>query len=466
MQGRILVVDDEKDMLTLFKRIITEKTQHEVIGEHDPERALERVRREPFHVIFTDLKMPEMDGIAFLDAARNIQPEAAIIVMTAYATIETAVEATRKGALDYITKPFRNERIVLTIERAMDWQALRRENVALRESLAHQKPFPSIIGSSPTMISVFDRIKQVARSTATILIQGESGTGKELVAQAIHAHSDRQAGPFVTIDCTAIPEQILESELFGHTKGAFTGAWKDKRGLVDEADGGTLFLDEIGELDTIMQAKLLRLLQDGAYKPVGALNTKHADVRFVAASNRDLKELVGQKQFRKDLYYRLNVIRFHLPPLRERREDIPLLVSHLIAKLSTLNNKTVEDLEPKALAMLMTREWPGNVRELENMIERGVILSRSKQMRLEDLVTDGWPTGSLPDLLDEKTFQLPFREAKDVVIKEFHRRYIKALLQQNRGNISKAAEQAGVQRQYLHRIIKEESIDATEFKWD
>jgi DNA-binding NtrC family response regulator len=464
MQGKILVVDDEKDMLALFKRIITEKTQHQVEVEYDPEKAIEQVRQTPFHVVFTDLKMPKMDGIVFLEAVRELQPQAAVVMMTAYATIETAVEATRKGALDYITKPFRKERILLTIERALDWQALRRENMALRESLAHQKPFPTMIGSSKTMISLLDRIKKVARSTATILIEGESGTGKELAAQAIHAHSNRPQGPFVTIDCTAIPEQIIESELFGHRKGAFTGAWKDKRGLVDEAHGGTLFLDEIGELSTLMQGKLLRLLQDGAYKPVGAVNTKYADVRFVAATNRDLKELVGRKQFRADLFYRLNVIRFRLPPLRERREDIPLLARHLIGKYSVINHKTIDDIEPKTMAMLMTRTWPGNVRELENVIERGVILSRSGQIHIDDLSTDGCDEVSSPDFLEEKTFRLPFREAKNAVIKKFHRQYIQALLQQHHGNISKAAEQAGVQRQYLHRIIKEEGIEAEAFK--
>jgi DNA-binding NtrC family response regulator len=463
MQGRILVVDDEKDMLALFRRIITEKTEHEAIVEHDPVAAIKLMGRKPFNIVFTDLKMPNMDGIAFLDAARRIQPDAAIIMMTAYATIETAVEATRKGALDYITKPFRKERILLTIERALDWQALRRENVTLRESLAHEKPLPSIIGSSPAMMSILNKIRQVAKTMATILIQGESGTGKELVAKAIHTHSDRRDEPFVTIDCTAIPEQIIESELFGHQKGAFTGAWKDKRGLVEEAAGGTLFLDEIGELNTIMQAKLLRLLQDGAYKPVGALNTKHADVRFVAATNRDLKALVARKEFREDLFYRLNVIRFHLPPLRERLEDIPLFVRHLIEKYSTLNDKTIQGLEPKAMAMLMARKWPGNVRELENVIERGVILCTSQQMNIEDFMTDLSPTKPV-SYFDEEIFRLPFKEAKENVIKGFHRQYIKALLQQNKGNISKAAEQAGLQRQYLHRIIKDEGIDAGEFK--
>ena len=463
MTGRILVVDDEKDMLALLRRIITEKTEHEVILESDPFKAVERMEEASFNVVITDLKMPRMDGIALLDQARRIQPAAAVIVMTAYATIETAVEATRKGALDYITKPFRKERILLTIRRALDWQALRRENVALRESLAKQKAYPSIIGSSPTIKSILNQIKQVAKSMATILIQGESGTGKELVAKAIHAYSDRCEKPFVTVDCTAIPEQIIESELFGHEKGAFTGAWRDKRGLVDEANQGTLFLDEIGELNTGMQAKLLRLLQEGEYKPVGGLNTKHADVRFVAATNHDLKELVVQRQFREDLFYRLNVISLRLTTLRERRDDIPLLVRHFIEAYSRLNSKEIRAIEPEAMSMLMARHWPGNVRELENVIERGVILCQSDQIRLEDFMTDVEHTESLP-YFNETIFSLPFKEAKEAVIRAFHRQYVQAILQQNRGNISKAAEQAGLQRQYLHRIIRHERLDAESFR--
>ena len=463
MTGRILVVDDEKDMLALLRRIITEKTEHEVIVEHDPFKAVKCMEEEPFNVVITDLKMPKMDGIALLDQARRIQPASAVIMMTAYATIETAVEATRKGAFDYITKPFRKERILLTIQRALDWQALRSENVALRESLARQKAFPSIIGSSATMKSILSQVKQVAKSMATILIQGESGTGKELVAKAIHAHSDRCRKPFVTVDCTAIPEQIIESELFGHEKGAFTGAWRDKRGLVDEANQGTLFLDEIGELNTAMQAKLLRLLQEGEYKPVGALNTKHADVRFVAATNHELRELVAQKRFREDLFYRLNVISFRLPALRERRDDIPLLVHHFVKEYGRLNNKQIRGIEPEAMSMLMSRRWPGNIRELENVIERGAVLCQSERIRLEDFMTDVEHTRSLP-YFDEAMFSLPFKEAKEAVIRAFHRQYIHAILQQNRGNISKAAEQAGLQRQYLHRIIKHERLDTESFK--
>ncbi|MBE9581470.1 MAG: sigma-54-dependent Fis family transcriptional regulator [Proteobacteria bacterium] len=465
MSGRILVVDDEKDMLSLLRRIITEKTLHKVATEHDPLKAVEIMEKEAFDVVITDLKMPGMDGIGLLGEVRRIQPRAVVIIMTAYATIETAVEAIRKGAFDYISKPFRKERILLTLRRALDWQALTRENVALRESLEQQKKPPSIVASSPAMTSTLDSVKQVAKSMATILIQGESGTGKELVAKSIHAYSDRSDKPFVTIDCTAIPEQIIESELFGHVKGAFTGAWKDKRGLVDEANQGTLFLDEIGELSMVMQAKLLRLLQEGEYKAVGGLNTKHADIRFVAATNYDLEQRTAEKTFREDLFYRLNVIGFRLPPLRERREDIPLLVRHFLGKYGKLNRKEIRDIDPETMSMLMARHWPGNVRQLENVIERGVILCRSEQIMLEDLMPERSHASPL-SCFNGATYSLPFKKAKEAVIRAFHQEYIHAILRQNKGNISRAAEQAGLQRQYLHRLMKEENISAENFKDD
>lgn len=463
MAGRILVVDDEKDMLVLLTRIITENTDHELLTYHEPLKAVEILGEEHFDVIITDLKMPKMNGIAFLDQVKKAQPSAVVIIMTAYATIETAIEATRKGAFDYISKPFRKERILLTIDKAMDWQALTRENTSLRKSLEHQKKFPSIIGSSPAIMSILKRIEQVAQSTATVLISGESGTGKELIARAIHHHSTRKDKPFVTINCTAMPEQIIESELFGHVKGAFTSAWKDKKGLIEEADQGTLFLDEIGDLSMVMQSKLLRLLQEGEYKPVGDLTTKYADIRFVAATNQDLKKLITEKRFREDLFYRLNVINFHLPPLRDRREDISTLAHYFLEKYTTLNQKKIRHIDSEAMSVLMARKWPGNVRELENVIERGVILCRSDHIEVLDLFPEKVLAHPSPRF-DQAICKLPFKEAKGNVIKAFHQSYIFWMLQQNSGNISKAAEQAGLKRQYLHRLIKEENINAEIFK--
>lgn len=463
MDGRILIVDDEKDMLVLLKRIVTEKTNHIVETEYNPLKVIELLKKHQFNIIITDLKMPKMDGIAILDMVKNIQPSAVVVIMTAYATIETAIETTRKGAFDYLSKPFHKERILLTIDKAMEWQKLTQENVSLRKSIQYKKESLPIIGSSPATLSIIKMIDQVAKSTATILISGESGTGKELAARAIHYNSDRKEKPFITINCTAMPEQIIESELFGHVKGSFTGAWKDKRGIVQEADQGTLFLDEIGALNMAMQAKLLRLLQEGEYKPVGGLTTKQADIRFVVATNQDLKKLIEAKQFREDLYYRLNVINLHMPPLRDRKEDIPTLAHHFLKKFNSLNDKKISAIAPEAISALMSKSWPGNIRELENSIERGVILCQSDTIKISDILPQE-PVAHTSPLFDHNIYTLPFKEAKEIIIKTFHNKYINWILQQNKGNISKAAEQAELQRQYLHRLIKEENINAEIFK--
>lgn len=463
MPGRILIIDDEADMLLLLKRIISEECDHMVVTETDPQKALALFIREPFDMVITDLKMPGMDGIRLLGALKEVRADVSVVIMTAYATIETAVEATRRGAYDYITKPFRRERIMMTVDKAMKWQAIIQENQALRDALAEKKGFATLVGSSPAMKSIFERIRQVAPTMGTVLITGPSGTGKELVAQAIHQHSSRNARRMVTINCTAIPENVLESELFGHVKGAFTGAWKDKKGLVEAAHESTLFLDEIGDLSPLLQTKLLRLLQEGEYRPVGGLTTRKADLRFIAATNHDLKADIEAKRFREDLYYRLNVIRFDLPPLREHREDIPVLCYHFLEKYARLNEKTIRDLSPSVIQTLMSLDYPGNVRELENIIERGVIFCRGDTLRARDLFLDSPDKPLFTDLHPEIT-QLPFKEAKERMVDLFHRHYVEVLLQENNGNVSRAAEKAGIQRQYFHRLMKETGIEAGGFK--
>jgi DNA-binding NtrC family response regulator len=463
MPGRILIIDDEKDMLALLKRILTEETGHEVVTETNPMTALDLFKEKPFDLVITDLKMPRMDGIKVLETVKKVSPDVSVVILTAFATIETAVDAIRKGAYDYITKPFRRERILLTVDKVMKWQEVVRENLSLRKALAEKEVFPLMIGSTPVMKDLLERIRQVAPTMATVLITGASGTGKELVARAIHQHSLRGNRKFVTVNCTAIPEQVIESELFGHLKGSFTGAWKDKRGLVEEADEGTLFLDEIGDLNTNMQTKLLRLLQEGEYKPVGSVNTRKADIRFIAATNHNLKADIGEKRFREDLFYRLNVIQVEMPSLKERRKDIPLLSYHFLRKYARANQKDILEISPEAMQALVSRDYPGNVRELENIIERGVIFCTSKSLTLKDLHLDPEGEALYPNL-NEEAASLSFKDAKEQMISLFHRQYIMSLLHHSGGNISKAAEAAGIQRQYLHRLMKEAGIEAEQFK--
>ena len=460
--SKVLVIDDEKDMLTLLRRIINGEASHEVTTHSDPFKALAELEAGAFDLVLTDLKMPKMNGIQVLERAKAVHPDMPVVIMTAYGTIENAVEAIRKGAFDYITKPFRRERILITTDKALQWHDLLKENQRLRKLAEESESSPDLITNSPLMLKVIERIRQVAPTMGTVLITGASGTGKELAAKAIHRHSLRREGKLVTLNCAAMPPEIMESELFGHVKGAFTGAHKDTKGVVEEAHKGTLFLDEIGELSPRLQTRLLRLLQHGEYKPVGSSMTKTADLRFIAATNRNLAEAIRERRFREDLYYRLNVIRIELPGLKERSEDIPLLSYHFLAKYSRINKKEIRALSPEAIDALKHYDYTGNVRELENIIERGVIFCQGDELTLQDLCIEN--AGGIGEYLPRNTdvFSLPFKEAREAVLKRFYRAYIESQLEKSGGNVSQAAEASGIQRQYLHRLIKDLGVGHVE----
>jgi DNA-binding NtrC family response regulator len=387
-----------------------------------------------------------------------------VVIMTAYATIETAVEATRKGAYDYITKPFRRERILMTVEKAMAWQAVVQEN-HLARALADKQGFGALVGSSPAMQSIFERIRQVAPTMGTVLITGPSGTGKELVAQAIHQNSSRSDRKMVTINCTAIPENVLESELFGHVKGAFTGAWKDKKGLVEAAHESTLVpgRDRGFEPHAADQA-VSGCCRKANTNPWAASAPAMRTCAFIAATNHDLREAIAEKRFREDLYYRLAVVHIDLPSLRERREDIPLLSHFFLAKYAKLNRKEITAISEEALQALVTQAYPGNVRELENTIERGVIFCNTHTLALKDLGLEHGQAAVPVGAPDPALLRLSFRDAKEKMIRRFHKEYLSTLLAESGGNVSRAAENAGIQRQYLHRLMKEEDIAAETFK--
>ncbi len=381
---RILVADDERSLRELLA-IVLRREGHEVLLAESGEAALKALKRGPLDLLISDIKMPDMSGVEVLRAAKATDASLPAIMMTAYASTETAVEAMRLGACDYLIKPFDVDELKLKVREKLDARQLRQENVLLKRVLHKSHDFAGIIGRSPSMLAVFDLVESVAKTTSTVLVTGESGTGKELIARAVHFHSLRRDRPFVALNCGALPETLLESELFGHMRGAFTGAETTKKGLVEIAEGGTIFLDEIGEMTPMMQVKLLRVLQERRFRRVGGLDEIEANIRVVAATNQDLPKLVAEGRFREDLYYRINVIPVQLPALRERREDIPLIAEHFLSKYRGQMGKTVAAISGGAMAVLERYDWPGNIRELENVIERAVALERTPAILFESL---------------------------------------------------------------------------------
>lgn len=381
---KIIVADDEQSMREFLEIMLT-KEGYKVSLASNGEDVLKLIDNDVFDLALLDIRMPRLDGISTLKRIKAISPETIVIMITAYASTDTAIRAMKEGAYDYITKPFKIDEIKMIIKNALEKSNLQKENILLKKVVKDRFHFNNIIGQSPKMLAIYELLEKVAPTKTNVLITGESGTGKELVAKAIHFNSPRREKPFVTLNCGAIPESLIESELFGHMKGAFTDAIHTKKGLFEIADGGTIFLDEISELPLLMQVKLLRVLQDKEFKRVGGIEDIKVDVRIISATNKDLEEAVREKRFREDLFYRLNVIQIKLPPLRERKEDIPLLVDHFLKKYSKELDKNIYKISPDALRLLLNYDYPGNVRELQNIIERAVALETGNELTVMNL---------------------------------------------------------------------------------
>jgi DNA-binding NtrC family response regulator len=445
--GAILVVDDDADMRELAQDVLKDRG-HQVTTAGSGEEAFKCLAEADYFVVLTDLRMKGMQGLELLAQIKRDYPDINVILMTGFGSVETAVEAMKHGASDYLTKPVKKDELVRVVERVLRETALRREVNRLRKEVHKEYSFHQILGKSKAIQAVFELIRRVADSPTNVLITGESGTGKELVAKAIHYNSSRKEAPFVPVNCAAIPEQLLESELFGHMRGAFTDAKTDKRGLFEEAQKGTLFLDEISELPLMLQAKILRAIQEREIRRVGATKPVSVDVRIIAATNLNLGEEVKHKRFREDLYYRLNVIELKLPPLRERLEDIPLLVAAFLKKCSEAAGKEIKGVSESALAMLMDYAWPGNVRELENVIERAVTLTRGEKVSPDDLPLAVQGARGDRRVLDEAA-------EKSLPLHEIEKEYIKKILDKTGGNKYQAAHALGIDRKTLYRKLAE-----------
>jgi DNA-binding NtrC family response regulator len=447
--GRILVVDDEEIMRDVLSDLLSSESYKVDLAENGSQ-ALEMMRDRDYGVMVLDLMMPDLDGFQILEEMKKAENSPAALILTAFGSIEKAIKATKLGAFDFITKPFKNDELLLAVKNALEHRRLVEENRRLRKSFSERFSFQNIIGKSAAMQQVFDLISQIAPRRSTVLIHGESGTGKELVAKAIHTSSGRADAPFIDINCGMIPSELLASELFGHVRGAFTGATGLKKGLFEAADGGTLFLDEVATISMEIQAKLLRVIQEREFRRLGGLESIKVDVRIIVATNIDLQDAVRQGTFRDDLYYRLNVIAIKLPPLRERTEDIPLLAEHFIKKFGDENQREGLHLEPSALKVLMDHHWPGNVRELENVIERAVALSPGNS-----ILADSFPKNiSAP--LEETPFR--FSQKDNASLKErvgnFEKSLILAALEKTDWNQKKAAQLLSVNATTLSEKLK------------
>lgn len=456
-KGTIHIIDDEPIIHEVLGDLLTSEG-YTVVNSPSGEEALEKHSSQAFELVLLDLLMPGMDGIEVLKRLKKMDPHSVIIIITAYASVESAISAMKMGAFDYVQKPFKHDELLLTVERAIAHRKLQEENLRLKDELKRKFSFGNIIGKSKKMQDVFELIKASAPTRSTILLQGESGTGKELAARAIHQNSDRKNLPFITVNSGSLPPDLLESHLFGHVKGAFTGAVSLKTGLFEAAEKGTIFFDEISSLNQETQSKILRVLQEKEFMRLGGTKTIRVDVRVIAATNSDLEELILQQKFRQDLFYRLNVIKIELPPLRERKEDIPVLVDHFLNIYRKENKKEVEGVTEDVMEILINYDWPGNIRELENLIERAVVLSKTKLITRENL-----PTSFLSTQEERGAFA---PSSQDLNLKDhllsFQKNAIISALKKSRGIQKKAAGILGVKPTTLNEMIKRLKIDVSD----
>jgi DNA-binding NtrC family response regulator len=459
----ILIVDDEPDMLRLLKRSLEPDLECRVETAPSGKEALGMLSEEHFDLVLADIKMPEMDGLELLALIKRTHPDQTVMMMTGHGSIETAVEAMKNGAYDFITKPFDHDALLMRLEKALERTRLLRENLRLKKACEGAQVFQDFVGKSLPMERVFETIRMVAGTDLTVLITGESGTGKDLTARAVHALSNRSKNSYVAVNCPTVPEQILESELFGYKKGAFTHATQNKIGLFQEAHRGSIFLDEIGDVSPAIQTKLLRVIQEKEIKPLGDTRTIKVDVRIIASTNQDLKGKIKKGEFREDFYYRLNVLPIHLPPLRERPEDIPLIVNHLLEKHCVRLNKSLKRFSPELMETFSGRDWPGNVREMENAVIRSILYSSSEEILPEHAGIHNAVPLAAPRVSEDFS-GLDYKDAKETALQRFNAVYIGDLLSRNGGNVTQAAKLCGLERQSLQQIMRRYGIRAEDYR--
>ena len=462
MKPNILIIDDEPDMLQLLKRSLEPELKCRVVTVSSGESGIQLIAKQAFDLILADIKMPGMSGLELLQLIKHDDPGQTVVLITGFGQIEMAVEAMRNGAYDFITKPFEHEALVLRLNKAIERSRLIQENRQLQTRCQEPYIFEKMVGKSTAMQRVFETIQMVAKTDHTVLITGESGTGKDLTARAIHQLSYRRKGPFVAVNCPTVPENILESELFGYKKGAFTHATQNKTGLFQEANNGTIFLDEIGDISLSIQTKLLRVLQEKEIKPLGDSHTLQVDVRIIASTNQDLQKKIKQHEFREDVFYRLNVLPIQMPALRDKPEDIPLLASYLLEKHAKELMRPDKKISLELMEIFCTRHWGGNIREMENIIIQGILFSSGQVIQPSDVGLH--ISQKYNNLWDETLQGLPYKAAKEKNLQHFNQAYIGYLLTANKGNVTQAAHASGMERQALQQIMRRYGIEADKYR--